>query len=254
MLTWFNKLYEKNELYFSLILIGVYCLLNSLANPITEIIGIDSLAAFIFNLFLSVIIFLWIKKRGLCKYYGLCKPNVNSNRFFWYIPLIIFMSSNLWLGVKFNLGLLATSFYILNMLCVGFLEEVIFRGFLFKALAKDNIKLGVVISSVTFGLGHILNLFNGSGMNLVSNICQIIGAVFVGFLFVVIFLKGGSIIPCIITHSVNNAVSVFANETAFSNKNQILLSAINIIIVGLYALILCKNKPMISEISKNPIE
>ncbi len=253
MLTWFNKLYEKSELNFSLILIGIYCLLNSLANPITEIIEIDSLAAFIFNLFLSALIFLWIKKRGLCKYYGLCKPTVKANRFFWYIPLIIFMSSNLWLGVKFNLGLLGSSFYILNMLFVGFLEEIIFRGFLFKAIAKDNLKLGLVISSVTFGLGHILNLFNGSGMNLVSNICQIIGAVFVGFLFVVIFLKSSSIIPCIITHSVNNAVSVFANETAFSDKNQILVWAINIIIVGLYSLILCKNEPKISEFSKKPL-
>ena len=43
------------------------------------------------------------------------------------------------------------------MLCVGFMEEVIFRGLLFKAIAKDNAKMAIVISSVTFGLGHVLN-------------------------------------------------------------------------------------------------
>lgn len=77
------------------------------------------------------------------------------------------------------------------MLCVGFLEEVIFRGLLFKAIAKDNIKPAVVISSVTFGVGHIINLFNGSGMALVSNLCQIVFAIAVGFLLVTIFYRGG---------------------------------------------------------------
>lgn len=38
------------------------------------------------------------------------------------------------------------------MLCVGFLEEVIFRGLLFTAIAKDTIKTAVVLSSVTFGI------------------------------------------------------------------------------------------------------
>ena len=52
------------------------------------------------------------------------------------------------------------------MLCVGFWEEVIFRGLLFQAIAKDNIKSAVIISCVTFGIGHIINLFNGSGMDL----------------------------------------------------------------------------------------
>ena len=63
------------------------------------------------------------------------------------------------------------------MLCVGFFEEVIFRGLLFQALAKENIETAVSVSSVTFGLGHILNLLNGSGMGLIANLCQIVGAV-----------------------------------------------------------------------------
>lgn len=58
------------------------------------------------------------------------------------------------------------------MLCVGFSEEAIST-----AIAKDNIKSAVIISSVTFGIGHIINLFNGSGMDLVSNLCRIVFAV-----------------------------------------------------------------------------
>lgn len=40
------------------------------------------------------------------------------------------------------------------MLCVGFLEEMIFRGLLFEAIAKENVKKAIIISSVTFGIRH----------------------------------------------------------------------------------------------------
>lgn len=120
------------------------------------------------------------------------------------------------------------------------MEEVIFRGFLFQALAKENIKTAVVVSSVTFGLGHILNLLNGSGMGLIANLCQIVGAVACGFLFVILFYRGGSLIPCIVAHSVNNAVSAFTNKAALTAENRLIFFAINFVLVMAYALILCR--------------
>ena len=78
-------------------------------------------------------------------------------------------------------------------LCVGFLEEVIFRGLLLMSIARKNVKSAIIISSVTFGVGHIINLFNGSGMDLVTNLCQIVFAIAVGFLLVTIFYRGGSL-------------------------------------------------------------
>ena len=243
MSKWLNNLYEKSELNFALVWIGIYCIANSLSNPISEAIGMDSSAAFVFNAILTITLYLWIKRKGLMEYYGLCGSNVPAARFLWYLPLIPFMSRNLWLGFSINLPAADTVCYILCMLCVGFLEEVIFRGFLFKALAKDNVKSAIIISSVTFGLGHILNLFNGSGMELIENICQVAGAIACGFLFVIIFYRGGSLIPCIIAHSVNNAVSVFANEAALTDEIQLLLSAVNMAIVIVYAIVLCRTLP-----------
>ena len=86
----------------------------------------------------------------------------------------------------------------LSMACVGVIEEVIFRGFLFKAMCKDNIKLAVFISSITFGMGHIVNLLNGK--DLIATLLQICYASAIGFLFTIIFYKGKSLLPCIITH------------------------------------------------------
>lgn len=240
MIKWLNNLYEKEELYFALVWIGIYCVANSVANFISEVIGINSSANFIFNLFITIIIFMWIKKKKLTKYYGLCNTNVSAKRFLFYIPLILFMSRNLWFGFAINFQVVDTICYILSMLCVGFLEEVIVRGFLFKALEKNNVKMAIIISSIAFGLGHLLNLFNSSGMDLIAVLCQIVDAVCCGFLFVIIFYGGGSLIPCIIAHSVNNAVSVFGNEAELTVEKRLLFSAISIFIVVIYTLILCR--------------
>lgn len=129
------------------------------------------------------------------------------------------------------------------MLCVGFVEEVLFRGFLFKAIAKDNTKTAIIISSITFGLGHLLHLVNGSGMEFVANLCQVVGAIAVGFLFVTIYYRGGSLLPCIITHSAIDAVSAFANEAGLDGERRILFSMSRLIIVVVYTLVLTKALP-----------
>ena len=129
------------------------------------------------------------------------------------------------------------------MLCVGFLEEVIFRGLLFKAIARGNIRSAVIISSVTFGIGHIINLFNGSGMDLVGNLCQIAFAVAVGFLLVTIFYRGGSLLPCIIVHSAINTIGTFANDKAVTAEMYIIHLAILIVITVAYTLVLIKTLP-----------
>lgn len=152
----------------------------------------------------TIVLLAFILKNNLRKRYGLCKSSVPARRFLYYVPLMILASGNLWNGVAVNYTLSETSCRIVCMLCVGFLEEVIFRGFLFTSIAKDNTKSAIIISSVTFGIGHIINLFNGSGMDLVSNLCQIVFAIAVGFLLVTIFYRGGSLLPCILVHSAIN--------------------------------------------------
>ena len=116
------------------------------------------------------------------------------------------------------------------MINVGFIEEVIFRGFLFKSMQKDNEKLAIIVSSLTFGIGHIANLLNGA--ELIPTIVQICYAIALGFLFVTIFLKSGSLIPCIISHIVINSLSSIGKD--INNTTLIILNAILILICLLY--------------------
>ena len=127
------------------------------------------------------------------------------------------------------------------MCCVGFLEEVIFRGLLFRAMEKDNLKTAIIVSSLTFGLGHIVNLFNGSGKDLTSTITQIILAVLLGFVLVLIFYHGKSLIPCILFHSANNALKVFSAEGNMNPLTELVLNFVLIVVVlGGYSLYLVK--------------
>ena len=235
-----KKLYDKNELRFSLIWIVLYIILFSVADSVSTVIGISKIMTVPVSIIMTIIIYCWICKNGLKEKYGLYKFQGNVRQYLYFIPLVLLASTNLWLGFKLNLSVLETILYIISMMCVGFLEEVIFRGFLFKALCKKNIKYAILISSVTFGFGHIVNLLNGK--NTLETLIQICYAVAIGFLFTIIFYKGKSLWPCIITHSMINSLSVFANIDAVMVKNE-MLSAIFLCVVSLsYAIYILVNK------------
>ena len=238
-----KKLYDKNELSFALVWIAIYCALQSFANSLNEMLGIEYSASAVFCIVQTVVLFAFVRKNSLQKRYGLCSPSVPARRFLYYLPLVILASGNLWNGIVLNYSPAETVCRIVCMLCVGFLEELIFRGFLFTAIAKNNIRSAIIISSVTFGIGHIINLFNGSGMDLVSNLCQIIFAIAVGFLLVTIFYRGGSLLPCILVHSAINTLGTFANDTNLTTEMHLLHLAVLIVITIAYTLILTRTLP-----------
>ena len=248
-----NKLYKKSELIFSILFIVIYIIGASLADAFSNMIGISKIFTFPFFLILSFILILFIKKNSLFKKYGLCKPNCSSKQFLFYIPLLILISTNLWFGIKMNFSILESLLNVLAMLCVGFIEEIIFRGFLFRALEKDSTKSAIIISSVTFGIGHLLNLFSNGLENIIPNICQVFYAMAIGFLFVIIFYKGGSLISCILTHSLVNTLSIFQNTEFHTNLNEIVISIAIIIVAISYSLILIKTLNTQDKINKKAL-
>ena len=238
-----KKIYENSELRFAIIWIVIYCVLQSLANSINDKIGVEYAASAVLCVIQAAILFFFIWKNGLSERYGLCRSSIPARKLLYYVPLIVLATGNLWNGVALNYSPTGIACRIICMLCVGFVEEVIFRGFLFKAMAKNNLKSAVIVSSVTFGIGHLVNLFNGSGMDLVSNLCQIISAVAVGFLFVAIFYYSKSLLPCIIAHSTINTLGTFSNEAGFTVEKQIIHVLVMIVLAVAYTLILTKTLP-----------
>ena len=235
-------LYKKSEIWFAVVWIIIYVVGSSIADNISSIIGVEKSVTFLWNIVLTVILYAFVKKNKLQNYYGLCAIKYSAKRYLYFIPLIIIASVNLWAGLKVNYSLNVIIFYIGSMLLIGFLEELIFRGFLFKAMSKDNVRIAIIVSSITFGIGHIVNLLNGNEADILSNFSQVCYAIAIGFLFVTLFHRGKSLWPAIITHSVFNTLHVFANEAAL-HKYQIYISTALIVISIGYSLILMKTLP-----------
>lgn len=205
-----NRLYKKNELTFSLLWIALYVVLFSVADSISLDLGVAKIVTVPLCIVMTTLLAIWIAKSNLSEKYGLRKVKINYRKYLYFLPLFLIVSTNLWGGFTFRFSAFETTLYVVSMICVGFIEEIIFRGFLFKALCKDNVKRAIIISSLTFGIGHIVNLLNGA--EVISTLLQICYAIAIGFLFTVIFYKSKSLIPCIIAHSTINALSVFAGD------------------------------------------
>ncbi len=227
-----KKFYEKNETLISLGLIVIYLITNSYC---MNNFGLEDVRTLGVNILLIAIILLLVVSNKLGEYIGLThfpKPK----QYLYFIPLVMLMSVNLIGGINIKLSIIEIVIYMFSMVCVGFLEEIIFRGFLFQMMAKDNIKAAIIVTSITFGIGHIINLLNGA--ELIPTLLQICYAITTGYLFAVILVKSKSIWPQIITHSVVNALSVFNAE----NFVTMYISPVILIIVPLiYASYLNKN-------------
>lgn len=236
-----KRLYDKSELTFTIVWIVTYIVLFSIGDNLSEMIGIQKIITLCIGLILSLILVIFLKKNELFETYGLCKSKVNPNKMLFYIPCLILLTANLWFGVKLNFSPLETILYILTMFCVGFLEEIIFRGLLFNTMKKDNLKAAIIVSSLTFGIGHIVNLFNGSGADLLANILQVIYATSAGFMFVMLYHKSDSLLICILVHALFNGLSAFAVEPG-SVELDILSAILITLITGLYAFYLTKIK------------
>lgn len=205
-----KKYFDKYELLISILLIIVYLATNSYC--LNEF-GITDYRNSICNIFLSLIILIFIFINKLSDYYGLtCK--IKFRDYLYFIPLLLIVLVSLFGGLRINNSIDEIIFYIISMFGVGFLEEIIFRGFLFKAMAKDNLKSAIMVTSITFGIGHILNLFNGA--ETIPTLIQVGYAISVGFMFVIIFYKSNNLWPCILTHIFVNSLSIFTIENIYS--------------------------------------
>lgn len=216
-----KKMFEKYETLFCILLIIIYILINSYC---IENFGVKDYRSTIINTLFSIGLIVLIINLKRTSYYGLTKVT-NLRKYLYFIPLILIISVNLWNGININHSTSELVFYILNMINIGFLEEIIFRGFLLKMMAKDNIKMAIFVSSITFGIGHIINLFYGA--TFIPTLMQICSAISIGYLFAIIFYKSKSLLPCIITHSLINSLSIFHIE----NPKMIYLETLFLIII-----------------------
>lgn len=237
-----DELYRKSELAFAIFWIVLYVLLSMAADALSAAVGVSQSVTAILLAVMCGVLWDWIGRNDRRAYYGFRAPDYPASRFLFYIPLVIIGMASLWTGIDRYPSAPEIYCNVLTMLCVGFLEEIIFRGFLFRAMAKDNVRTAAIVSSVTFGLGHIVNLLTGKP--LADTLVQIVFAIAVGFIMVLIVHRGGSIIPCILFHSLNNAFATLSAPSRMSPQVEMTVSLAMTVVLGLgYVLWLLKALP-----------
>lgn len=202
------KLYEKHEVGFAVAWIVVYCIATI---PIRGQLGDESIVMLAVLALIAAGITAFIKRYHLEEKYGLSAWPAAPGRFLYFIPVWILATGNLWGGFRVAYDGLSQLWAVLSMLLIGYVEEVIFRGFLFQGMLKtDGVRKSVIVSAVTFGIGHIVNLLAGQAGP--ETVIQVFFAIAWGFLFTGIFYKSKSLLPCVAAHGMVNALSKFGRE------------------------------------------
>lgn len=212
-----TKLYKKSELAFALLWIGLYVVVMNIALQFCG--GFDHLESktvqqmlvpVVCILILALLSSLWLIRNGLRGEFGLCAFKADAKAFLYFVPLIVLSCINLKNGLALSASLGVSLLMAVNLAVGGYVEEIIFRGFLFRAMAKDNLRSAIIVSAVTFGAGHIVNVLNTA--DVFGVLLQVGYAIAIGFLYTVIVYKGVSLLPCIASHMFVNFTSVFARE------------------------------------------
>ncbi len=233
-----NKLQETKPIWHSMIWIIAYILLVNVGDAISEMIGVPNSATSVILLAFSAVLLLYVNKNHWTGLYGLRWPRKEDLQKVWfYIPLVIIAFLQYFKGLNTGLNFRDIALIVLLMIGVGFIEELLFRGFLFQGILKNG-KLGnaIIISGVTFGIGHIVNLLRG--YSVVDQSLQIIIGIALGITLTMLVWITNSILPGVVFHTLLN---ISGNITHNNQTLEVYVVLASIVICLVYSLYLRKN-------------
>ena len=122
----------------------------------------------------------------------------------------------------------------------GFFEEVLCRGFGYNNLKKhygdswNGTKKSIIISSLIFGLAHLVNLSGYNLQAILDTTAQIISAIIIGVYFSLIYIQSKSMWAVVISHAVADGAifllySILTTE-AFQPEGADIITAGSIVV------------------------
>ena len=148
------------------------------------------------------------------------------------IPVYLFTLGILSVVSKDFASVSAVNIILLFVAClfVGFAEELLFRGVIQSLfLKKHGVLFSVLMSSLSFGLFHLVNLVKNDSV-LGQVLVQVVFAYFIGFFFGMLLLKTGKLIPIAVTHGLINFFFSLQLLPAFNSHQNSSVSIAPIII------------------------
>ena len=225
-----RKLYEKREVVFAVLWIVAYCVMMT---PAKGQLGYESVWCLLLLAAFAAGITAVVVKWKLAGKYGLSGWPKDMKRFLYFIPMWILATGNLWDGFAPSYQGMELAVATVSMLLIGYVEEMVFRGFLFKAmLGNGKTAAAIIVSALTFGIGHIVNLLAGQAS--FETALQIVFAVSWGFILTMVFYRSGSLIPCIIAHAMIDAFSLYGADNELTDWIYIGATVVTAVIYCIY--------------------
>ena len=169
---------------------------------------------------------------------GFRKPKQGSARkLLYFIPLFVVALLHFVTGLSLSRGVGLIVAYLYFSLSVGVAEEIYFRGIICNMWLEKGLMKAMLVSSILFGLCHLLNLVTGS--NLSKTIPQICFALAYGLVFAMIFYVGKSVIVCMLLHAFHDLCSFISGSG--TKQLNIILGAVQFMILVAYFIYLYRN-------------
>ena len=174
---------------------------------------------------------------SIIRYNGISKLGFRSakrgaaRRMLYFAPLLLIALSPFAAGVDWKNGgavfLFANLFLTLG---IGMAEEIFFRGIICNLWLKHGTGKAMMISSVLFGLSHLLNMAGGAELG--ETFLQICFALVYGMVFALIFAESRSLLPCVLLHAMHDFCSFISGEG--SAQFEIVLGTVQFIVLLTY--------------------
>lgn len=195
---------DTKPIWFALFWVFIYILLVNIGDNLVFMTGIENSITSIILVIYAIILLVYLKRNNWIGYYGIKSiRGVDFKNTLFYIPLIPIAFMQYAKGINYELSFLDFVISCVLMICVGFIEELLFRGFLFQGILKHGgVNRAVMISGVTFGIGHIVNLIRGYSLQ--QQGIQIFYGIVLGIVLAYIVAVTGNILPGVVFHTLLN--------------------------------------------------
>lgn len=223
----------------------MYVIPFSVAMAITAIYELDNLLLpTSVNIVFSIIATIYLKKRYLSfGAIGIKKP-VNIRKTIYFIPFILIASVPVIFGGKFSVTSYEAINYFVLTLSVGYFEEILGRGVLYRIVESVKGKwCAVVVSSFIFGVAHLANALGGK--NIIDIVLQIGFAFIIGVLLAELMIITKSIIPGMLYHFLHDFIA-FNFSTPNTKLKLVWIIAYTLLAAGstLYLFTVCKKEKL----------
>ncbi|ADY13416.1 CPBP family intramembrane glutamic endopeptidase [Sphaerochaeta globosa] len=240
-----NRSLEGKPIAHAIFWIVLYIVIVNIGDALVGVSGITNLATSLLLTAFSTVLYRYSKKHFQPGFGSFCRAD--AKKALYYLPLIALAVLAYLGGIDTSLSPVDILVAILLMVNVGFLEEVLFRGYLLTAIAsKKGNRRAILISGITFGFGHIVNLLRGYDASELAT--QIAGAIAIGLVLALLVVITKNLIPGILFHILFN---IGGSITVQESSSETLLLLSIIVISVLYLLVLFRQFPKESVVTQS---